>query len=173
MSSTLTFSINFYGKILRLHISHVHTAYSALLNHTKVKAFVTLTLTFTLKIAFSNFVAATGIVNPQSHNLGPFRQAENARGDRLSESQARLVVDVLFIYLSSYLKNHINRALWDHCSPFSTILLFSINVSFSMLRVQEIEIHRGRDVAGVFLSCSRSPGKSFSEFLNRLTNCAF
>ena len=62
-------------------------------------------------MAFSNFVATTGIVNPQSHNLGPFRQAENARGDKLSESQARLVVDVLFIYLSSYLKNHINGAL--------------------------------------------------------------
>ena len=42
-----------------LYISHANTTNQlCLLNYTNVKAFVTLTLAFTLKIAFSNFVAA-------------------------------------------------------------------------------------------------------------------
>ena len=45
-----------------LHIWHAYSNNDSLSNDTKVNDLVTLTLTFVLKIAFSDYVAAGGIV---------------------------------------------------------------------------------------------------------------
>ena len=69
--STLTFII--YSRRSRLHLLHTFSTNDALSNDTKVNDLVTLTLTFLLRIAFSEFVTAGGIVFHKHIFLTPYR----------------------------------------------------------------------------------------------------
>ena len=60
--STLTFTITFELYEVELHILHAYSTNDDLSNNTKVNDLVTLTQTFVLKIAFSDFVATWSIV---------------------------------------------------------------------------------------------------------------
>ena len=70
--SVVNFNIryNFWTvRVQRLHIWHAYFTNDTLSNDTKVNDLVTLTLTFALKIAFLDFVAAGGIVRVSQHTL--------------------------------------------------------------------------------------------------------